>query len=104
MAAKWSASRSRTLRIAAATPYAKRTVLGSIEDESTWEAAGCGFDCVVFADVLEHLRDPWAVLRRCREALRSGGHVVASIPNVAYYRVREHLADGPFRLRTNGHS
>lgn len=40
------------------------------------------FDCIVFADVLEHLRDPWGTIKRYLQWLRPGGYVVASIPNV----------------------
>jgi 2-polyprenyl-3-methyl-5-hydroxy-6-metoxy-1,4-benzoquinol methylase len=40
------------------------------------------FDCIVFADVLEHLRDPWETLSRYIKWLKPGGVVVASIPNV----------------------
>jgi 2-polyprenyl-3-methyl-5-hydroxy-6-metoxy-1,4-benzoquinol methylase len=44
-------------------------------------------DCVIFADVLEHLVEPWDVVRAYRKALRPGGVCVASIPNVANRRV-----------------
>lgn len=40
------------------------------------------FDCIVFADVLEHLRDPWDTLAQYLQWLKPGGYVVASIPNV----------------------
>lgn len=40
------------------------------------------FDCIVFADVLEHLNDPWGTLARYLQWLKPGGYVVASIPNV----------------------
>lgn len=40
------------------------------------------FDCIVFADVLEHLRDPWDTLAKYLQRLKPGGYVVASIPNV----------------------
>jgi 2-polyprenyl-3-methyl-5-hydroxy-6-metoxy-1,4-benzoquinol methylase len=40
------------------------------------------YDCLLFPDVLEHLVDPWATLRRFCTVLRPGGVVVASIPNV----------------------
>ncbi|NBY03950.1 MAG: class I SAM-dependent methyltransferase [Betaproteobacteria bacterium] len=40
------------------------------------------FDCIVFADLLEHLRDPWGTLLKYKKWLRPGGYVVASIPNV----------------------
>ncbi len=44
------------------------------------------FDCVVFNDVLEHMVDPWAAIRRGVELLAPGGVVLASIPNVRYLR------------------
>jgi 2-polyprenyl-3-methyl-5-hydroxy-6-metoxy-1,4-benzoquinol methylase len=44
--------------------------------------AGRVFDCIVFNDVLEHLVDPWGVLRATRPFLAPGGVVVASIPNI----------------------
>ena len=40
------------------------------------------FDCVVAADVLEHLVDPWDALRRATALLRPGGVAVVSLPNV----------------------
>src|SRR4051794_2428037 len=43
------------------------------------------FDCVVAADVLEHLRDPWTALRRAVELLEPGGTVVVSLPNVRFF-------------------
>lgn len=44
-------------------------------------------DCVIFADVLEHLVEPWDVVRSYRQRLAVGGVCVASIPNVANRRV-----------------
>lgn len=44
-------------------------------------------DCVICNDVLEHLVDPWAVLRLIRVVLRPSGTVVSSIPNVRYFPV-----------------
>jgi len=43
------------------------------------------FDCIIFADVLEHLRDPWDVLRESIRLLRDDGVVIASIPNIRHY-------------------
>ena len=43
------------------------------------------FDCVIAADVLEHLRDPLAVLERAAAALQPGGAAVVSLPNVRYW-------------------
>ncbi len=45
------------------------------------------FDCVIYNDILEHLRDPWQHLRDIQPHLRPGGHVIASIPNVRHHQV-----------------
>jgi methionine biosynthesis protein MetW len=44
-----------------------------------------GFDCLIAADVLEHLRDPWAVLSAFAGVLEAGGTAVVSLPNVRYW-------------------
>jgi SAM-dependent methyltransferase len=43
------------------------------------------FDCIVAADVLEHLPDPWTALRRAVELLDPGGAVVVSLPNARFF-------------------
>jgi SAM-dependent methyltransferase len=43
------------------------------------------FDCVVAADSLEHMRDPWTVLARAVELLEPDGVVVVSLPNVRFF-------------------
>ena len=42
------------------------------------------YDCMVFADVLEHLQDPWGVLEAFSEHLTPDGEVVVSLPNVGH--------------------
>ena len=46
--------------------------------------AGRSFDCLVVADVLEHLRDPWATLEVLTASLAPGGRAVLSVPNVGH--------------------
>jgi len=43
------------------------------------------FDCLIAADVLEHLVDPWSCLRRFGELLSVSGTAVVSLPNVRYW-------------------
>jgi 2-polyprenyl-3-methyl-5-hydroxy-6-metoxy-1,4-benzoquinol methylase len=51
-------------------------------------------DLVIFADVLEHLYDPWKVLRSLHAHLRPGAAVVASIPNAQNVRLIQNLVNG----------
>ena len=60
------------------------------------------FDAIVFADVLEHLSDPSAMLRLIRPALKPGGVVVASVPNIANWTVRARLLFGRFNYSESG--
>lgn len=59
-------------------------------------------DCVVFADVLEHLVDPWSVLRAWRARLAPGGAVVVSLPNIAFRGVLRGLARGRWDYAEEG--
>jgi 2-polyprenyl-3-methyl-5-hydroxy-6-metoxy-1,4-benzoquinol methylase len=43
------------------------------------------FDCIIFADILEHLVDPDAALRRLKPHLKPHGKVICSIPNMRHY-------------------
>jgi len=42
------------------------------------------FDCLIAADVLEHVVDPWSVLTRAVDLLAPRAAVVISLPNVTY--------------------
>lgn len=45
------------------------------------------FDYIIFADILEHTVDPWAVLATYRRYLKPEGQVIASIPNIRFYAI-----------------
>ena len=60
------------------------------------------FDCILLADVLEHLVDPWTILRRLTDHLEPQGLVVTSLPNVRHYTTLLSLLVGkrwPYRDR-----
>ncbi|RJP82952.1 MAG: class I SAM-dependent methyltransferase [Desulfobacteraceae bacterium] len=54
------------------------------------------FDLIVYADVLEHLYDPWAVVGKHQAYLQKGGYVLASIPNLRNLFVILRLLAGRF--------
>lgn len=59
-------------------------------------------DCWIFADSLEHLRDPWAVLRRIRPQLRPDAQIIACIPNAQHWSVQVRLNVGELRYEKFG--
>lgn len=86
-----------------AEPYCERLILADLEDLDLAEALGeVGFDAVIAADVLEHLRDPWACLRQIRPFIAPGGFVVVSIPNVGHGAVIAQLLQGRFPYTEQG--
>ena len=88
---------------AEASAYCERVVVGDAETLDLDEHLGDErFDAVLFADVLEHLRDPAAILRRVRPYVAEEGAIVASIPNIAHISVRLALLGGEFRYRDLG--
>jgi methionine biosynthesis protein MetW len=61
------------------------------------------FDCVIAADVLEHLREPWDVWRAAVSLLEPGGTGVISVPNVRYWETLYQVAlKGRWPLREDG--
>jgi 2-polyprenyl-3-methyl-5-hydroxy-6-metoxy-1,4-benzoquinol methylase len=88
---------------ALAEQHAERVIVGDAEKiDYAAELAGEEFDVVLFADVLEHLKEPADVLRRVRPFVAENGVVVASIPNIAHASVRLALLAGEFRYREWG--
>ena len=70
-------------------------------DEGFWQACA-DRDCWIFGDTLEHLKDPWAVLRRIRSLIPPSGSVVACIPNAQHWSIQAKLSVGDFRYRDSG--
>jgi methionine biosynthesis protein MetW len=61
------------------------------------------FDVLIAGDVLEHLADPWAVLRRFASVLEPGGTAIVSLPNVRHWESVFAIAvQGRFPRRNEG--
>jgi len=59
-------------------------------------------DCLLFGDILEHLVDPEAVLRRFRHFLAPSGVALASIPNLQHHTLLAALLSGDFQYAPAG--
>ena len=71
--------------IKTASHYLDRAICCNVEHVS-WaeEIAGEKFDYILFADVLEHLRNPDEVLRKAADFLKDDGRIIVSVPNITH--------------------
>jgi len=60
------------------------------------------FDLLVMGEVLEHLPDPEATLRRLAHFVKPGGEVLASTPNIGHWRIVAGLLRGRFDYEHEG--
>lgn len=86
-----------------AEPFCTEIIVANIEDYG-WELsfAGIKFDHIIFADVLEHLYNPWEVLKRVRPFLKEHGSVLISLPNIAHNAIIMNLLEGKFEYKPTG--
>jgi SAM-dependent methyltransferase len=59
-------------------------------------------DCLIYGDVLEHLKDPWATLRRHTALLHDEGVLLACVPNVQHWSVLANLLQGRWPVAEEG--
>jgi len=72
-------------RTAAERRSVDRYIVGNIETDKL-DLDPESFDVVICGDVLEHLNDPWSVIKTVHQLLRRNGVLIASVPNVREVR------------------
>jgi len=61
------------------------------------------FDVIIAGDVLEHLVDPWDVLKKLTQVLKVGGCILVSLPNIRdVYALYSILIQGRFAYTKSG--
>jgi SAM-dependent methyltransferase len=73
---------SREAAVHARDTYGLATKVGAVEDLLDEKEV---YDVITMWDVLEHLRDPRNALSKCHRALKDGGILVMSIPNMTSF-------------------
>jgi glycosyltransferase involved in cell wall biosynthesis len=63
---------------------------------------GRGYDVVLAADVIEHVRHPGRLLVDARQCLQEGGSIIASVPNFGHWYPRVRVATGTFDYDRRG--
>ena len=73
-----------------------------IEDELPPDLESQKFDALLFSHVLEHLRNPDAVLAQYLHLLNPGGEVLIAVPNILSWRQRIQFLFGNFEYESAG--
>ncbi len=63
---------------------------------------GKKYDCIILADILEHLVDPAKAIFALYNKLKKNGRMIISIPNIAHLDVISGLIDGNFNYNKTG--
>jgi 2-polyprenyl-3-methyl-5-hydroxy-6-metoxy-1,4-benzoquinol methylase len=85
-----------------AAPYCRKMIVGSLEDLKNFSELSGPYDIILMADVLEHLRNPESILSVVRDKLAPGGLAFASLPNIAFWKMRLALLRGRFEYTDTG--
>jgi SAM-dependent methyltransferase len=85
-----------------AAQFAGKIYVGSIEEGEVVRQLHDTYDVLLFMDVLEHLKDPLSVLKNLRPLLSEEGYLIASVPNIANWRIRLSLFMGKFEYQESG--
>lgn len=85
-----------------AEKYCKDIFIGNVESIKLQEEYENYFDFIIFADVLEHLKEPSRVLKRFEKYLKEDGYIIVSLPNIANWRMRLKLLTGHFEYEDHG--
>ena len=81
--------------------FVTKVEVGNLEDQAfSYEKEM--FDYIIFGDVLEHLRNPEAVIKYCSDYLKDDGYMIASIPNLMHVSVIKDLLAGNFTYTDTG--
>ena len=81
-----------------------RVIIGDIEklDDTTLNIGDNTIDCLIYGDVLEHLINPWEVLKRHTKWLKEDGQILACIPNIQHWTIILKLLQGEWEYEEEG--
>ena len=82
--------------------YMAACAVWDIEGDIPSEFAALRFDAIIFSHVLEHLRDPGAVLLKFSQLLSRKGMVLIAVPNALSWAMRWQFLRGDFEYRADG--
>ena len=79
----------------------QRVIVGDVE-RIEFDFPENSFDILIMSEVLEHLADPWVVLRKLYKLMKLGSIVIAGSLNVCHHAVIWSLLRGRWRYEARG--
>jgi 2-polyprenyl-3-methyl-5-hydroxy-6-metoxy-1,4-benzoquinol methylase len=79
----------------------KKDIVGFVADVSNWET-DAKFDCIVAADILEHINDDRSIIRRTHEMLKTGGYLILNVPAYKFLFGQHDISLGHKRRYSDG--
>ena len=80
----------------------ERIIKADLDEGIPIGETGRGYDLVLAADLLEHLRKPERLLEDVKQVLKPGGRLVVSIPNIGHWYPRLRILAGRFDYDQRG--
>ncbi len=86
-----------------ASSHTNQMIITDVEKIEWIKKLKCNkFDYIIFADVLEHLKEPQLVLKAIENLLKPSGKIIFSIPNICHNSVLIDLWNNKFKYRKLG--
>ena len=83
--------------------FCDKVIVGNIENMSgDTFAEFLPFDIILFGDVLEHLYDPWQLLKKLRANMSPKSQIAACIPNMQHWGIQARLSVGAIEYEESG--
>ncbi|KHJ36980.1 bifunctional 3-demethylubiquinone-9 3-methyltransferase/ 2-octaprenyl-6-hydroxy phenol methylase [Pedobacter glucosidilyticus] len=60
------------------------------------------YDCIICSHILEHLYEPWLLVKTLEKLLKPNGVLIIAIPNILFYKQRIKFLTGKFEYSLNG--
>lgn len=82
--------------------YAEQMIVGDIDDDDWGKEIQDTFDFIIFADVLEHLRNPHLAIASAKRYLKNEGSIITSVPNIGHNSIILNLRKGIWEYNEKG--
>ncbi len=85
-----------------AKKWLNNAYLLDIENTNLYPQLNKKYDYIIFSHILEHLRNPYEVLKKSKDYLKADGSIIIGLPNVSNIRQRFDMLKGKFEYTEVG--